>query len=278
MAKNEIINMKKRFLLFMFCVVIFLSCAEPDEMPMRNSVHFHPRACNYVYGLLGCTLTPEQAQAYDESHIYNDGYRADIQKDSVYSIDRVLLEIYTTDRDRDSLFKSTLYSIFMLFSEDMEKDFTAPRLPVLESQLEKSFSGSVNFMDETRSVENPSYINIVYVEYRTDEVQALTISALDAPLFGQPAGTPLNDYFEIDMFHPDFIASALTQGLVFDRFEKKPKTIREWLNYTPLASPGIFLRFSSTATALPVSTRFVVTMQTNKKFLRDTTEMIHIIR
>ena len=87
-----------------------------------------------------------------------------------------------------------------------------------------------------------------------------------------------NVLHQLSELQPDFIASSLTQGLVFDRFEDKPKTIREWLYYSPLASPGIFLRFSSTPSELPVSTRFVVTMETNKKVLRDTSEVIHIVR
>ena len=271
--------MGKKFLLILFCALFLFSCEETeDEMGSGNFVEFHPRECNYVYSLLGCTLTKEQVQAYDEANIYNDGYRADIQKDSVYSADRVLLLVYTTDRSRDSLFNAVLYSIFMVFSEDKENDFTAPHLPILVNQLTKSFGRTILPPEKTRSIDLPSSLGVILMEYRTDAVRNLTISSLDATLFGCPAGTPLNDYFEIDMYQPDFIASSLTQGLVFDRFEDKPKTIREWLYYSPLASPGIFLRFSSTPPELPVSTRFVVTMETNKKVLRDTSEVIHIVR
>lgn len=271
--------MGKKLSLFLFCALFFLSCEETEETGVGRVLEFHPRECNYVYGLLGCTLTEEQVQAYNEANIYNDGYRADIQKDSVYSADRVLLLIYTTDRSRDSLFNAVLYSIFIVFSEDIENDFTAPHLPVLENQLTKSFERTIIPSDRTRAIDEPSFLQgPLRMEYRTDAVRNLTISSLDATLFGHPAGTPLNDYFEIDAYQPDFIASSLTQGLVFDRFEKKPKTIREWLYYSPLASPGIFLRFSSVPPELPVSTRFVVTMETDKKVLRDTSQIIHLVR
>lgn len=271
--------MGKKLSLFLFCALFFLSCEETEETGGGRVLEFHPRECNYVYGLLGYKLTEEQAQGCDSAFIYEKGYGIDIQPNSVYSVAKVLFVIYTTDRDRDSLFNAVMRTIFILSFEERESDFTAPHLPVLENQLTKSFGRTIIPSERTRAIDEPSFLQgALRMEYRTDAVRNLTISSLDATLFGHPAGTPLNDYFEIDVYQPDFIASSLTQGLVFDRFEKKPKTIREWLYYSPLASPGIFLRFSSVPPELPVSTRFVVTMETDKKVLRDTSQIIHLVR
>lgn len=120
---------------------------------------------------------------------------------------------------------------------------------------------------------------VIDMEYRTTGIRKLNIYSKDATLFGKSPGVSLNDYFNIFLYEPNFIASYETRSLVYGFRSKKPTAISEWLSLSPMAQPGMYLLLNTVPEETPLKTCFIVEVETYTGLvLRDTTTSVTLTR
>ena len=116
--------------------------------------------------------------------------------------------------------------------------------------------------------------------YRTEEMTGLTITA-DKELFGRPAGSILNDYFELfstigSYKVPIQFFFTADKELITKSVEKM--SIEEFLTYRPMAPAIMYLKFNETPPEVPIDVRLTVTMTVRgKEPLTKTTGIITLL-
>jgi hypothetical protein len=237
-------------LVFFLTGMILIGCKDNNDDEENYFIKFQPRKCTHI------NLISEKRVGT----IYND----------------VVYYDYTDIEDKSTL-KANDYVLALFTTNGLgEEDFDTS-LPELEKEIEINYKQLVNSRKSKSIGGNNTkvYTSMIDIRYRIDGVKSLTISSLDAPLFGKPIGTSLNQYFEIFNYDPDFIASYEIKRLVYGFTDTdKPTAIDEWLSLSPMAQPSMFLRINAEPENLPVTLRFKVDMETTDGiFISDTTKV-----
>lgn len=242
--------MKMKILLFLTTLVM-LSCIDNNRDVVDYFLKFQPRKCNSIG-----VISKQSVGATYNNVVYFDYYN--IEANTSLKNSDYILALYTSNGRG-------------------EKDLDSP-IPALEKEIELSFKKRSNNMKVKSANMNDTgyYTTLHEINYRIDGIRYLNISSLDAPLFGKPTGTSLNQYFEIFKYDPDFIASYDGKRLVYGYTDKeKPTAIDEWLSLSPMAQPSMFLRLNATPENLPITLRFKVDMETTDGIIiSDTTKVV----
>lgn len=230
--------MKKFFLLW--SLVSFVASCEEDFVIIEETydntetvaLNFVPREVSQVW------LIPGKYDNGDKGHFY-----ALTESDSAtVACSNLFLEVLTSDQLPAAIYLTGFGETFNVEDED--------RLPDLEVQIEEDF---FNYYASTR-------LNLKDMEYRTDAVEALEITA-DQTLFGVPAGQSLNDYLTIIYYDPYYICGSNEQLLYGIEADDQPTCISDWLALDPLAQPSMDLMFRSVPDELPQKVCFTVTLR-----------------
>ena len=260
----------RQTILLLFTLLLLASCTDNNGNEENYFLEFRPRKANHVWTTACKIITTEY-----KGDIYYD-YKT-IYSDERLKIKDFFLSVVTADKRTDSLLK-TINPNFEFITFFSDNQFVTTGLSLMEKEIELSYkrrssSMKIKFHNNQDAASYDASINI---EYRIDGVRNLTISSLDAPLFGKPIGSSLNQYFEIFKYDPDFIASYDSKHLLYGYTDKdKPTAIDEWLSLIPMAQPTMFLRLNATPEYLPVTLRFKVDMQTTDGItISDTTKVI----
>ena len=247
-------------LILIFILAIASSCNR--DIPVSYSFSFYPRVCNYVY--IGPTRIITKTF---EDYTYYQYWNAEL--DESISIKEFLFSVAALKHNPDSL-SSGNTDYYMKTLEDTDEPDTA-----LEEQIE------TNYIQAGRKdmVSLPTNYPI-FIEYRLTGVKDFNIKAIDAQLFDEVIGNSLNKYLKIVNYEPNFIASSINRNLLYGFTDTdKPESIEEWLSLHPLANESMYFAFSVESDKLPLSTRFVVEMETEDGvLLSDTTNMITLIK
>ncbi len=218
--------MKKRLLL-LFLLPFLASCVTEDYME-ETSLDFIPRKAYYAWMIPG--------------KLVNGHYQSLQDKDSTgVPCSQFFMEIVTSNQQLASPSIGDFGDTFQT------SDFY--RISGLEEQIEYDYFNDIL----TR-------MNLVTMEYRTDAVEALEITA-DQTLFGVPAGQSLNDYLDIVRYEPYYICGSNGQLLYGKGTNDKPTRINDWLALDPLAQPSMDLMFQSVPDELPQEVSFTVTLR-----------------
>jgi len=252
-------------------VMIFSSCKDGSEINEGYFLSFRPRQVKNVFITFG-----EKQFRYYEGVKYFTYYG--LEADRVAE-DQFFISILTSNYDirmdyaeANPDYDPATFPINIFYLSHW-KNLEDP-LPSVEQQIEldrKKWSRS-------DGVSEKDYMNMIEVEYRTTEIKSLNISALNAPLFGKPAGEPLNDFFTIIDFEPPVIVSAPTERLVYGYSSGNyPTSIDEWLSLSPFGQAAMWLEPNRKIEGLPLQVQFVVQMETaDGLLLSDTTRVITI--
>lgn len=254
----------------MLIALLFVSCKDESGNEENYFFEFYPRKANHVWATPCKIITTEY-----KGDLYFD-YKT-INSDEQLKIKDFFLSVVTADKRTDSLIKKVnpLFEFITFYSDSK---FISLGDATLEKEIEMNFKKRSNSV-QIKSIGDQSsneYTSKIDIEYRIDGVVNFKISSLDAPLFGKPIGTSLNQYFEIFKYDPDFISSYENKRLLYGYTDKlKPTSIDEWLSLKPLAQPTMFLRLNAMPENLPVTVRFKVDMETTDGIIiSDTTKVI----
>lgn len=245
--------MKKFYLSICLLCSILASCNKENVDNTESfSLNFYPREVSNTWISPGIkvknafTIDGEQITAYDFRQSESDQFSAN----------ELFLSICTSN-------EAPRKGQFIVAGGD---DSKGEHIPALERQIETDYR------------DMPTRANVVTMEYRTNGVKAITITA-DKTLFGVPAGSSLNDYLTIAKYEPDYICGTNLQVLYGKGDQNKPTEIASWLQLKPLAQPNMFLSLSSIPEELPQEVCFSVTLITDKdNTLTYTTKPIRIIK
>ncbi|MFV0391687.1 MAG: hypothetical protein ACK5KP_07385 [Paludibacteraceae bacterium] len=233
-------------LLFLFGIVLLAGCTGDDNYGGSYTLVFLPHKSNFI------RVASKQRieRTYDNKNWF-DTYH---------------------DLDANASLRSSDYAIRLNTSNGYSKADLDTGIPTLEEEIERSFRRCFK-SNSGKSGESTALFEIFYC---VDPIADLTISALDTPLFGKPAGASLNEYFEISKYDPDFIASYDSKRLLYGYTDvDKPTAIDEWLSLHPMAPHIMFLRLNATPGELPVTLRFKVDMETTYGIVvSDTTKVV----
>lgn len=259
----------KTFILLL-TTLLLISCKDNNGNDESYFLEFYPRKANHIWTTPGKIITTEY-----KGYIYYD-YKT-IYSDEQLKIKDFFLSVVTADKRTDSLLK-TINQLFEFITFYSDSKFISLGNSTLEKEIEMNYKKHSNSI-KVKSIGNQNTnINTskIDIEYRIDGVVNFNISSLDAPLFGKPIGTSLNQYFEIFKYDPDFIASYESKRLLYGYTDKvKPTAIDEWLSLSPMAQPTMFLRLNTIPENLPVTLRFKVDMETTDGItISDTTKVI----
>lgn len=260
----------RQTILLLLTLLLLASCTDNNGNEENYFLEFRPRKANHVWATPCKIITTEY-----KGDLYYD-YKT-INSDDKLKINDFFLSVITADKRTDSLIKTVNPNFeFITFFSDSE--FISQGIENLEKEIELNYKRYLNSM-KAKSIGNQNaydYTSKIDIEYRIDGVVNFNISSLDAPLFGKPIGTSLNQYFEIFKYDPDFIASYESKRLLYGYTDKvKPTAIDEWLSLSPMAQPTMFLRLNTTPENLPVTLRFKVDMETTDGItISDTTKVI----
>lgn len=228
-----------------------ISCKDKYVDDENYFIEFQPRNCNIVG-----VLSKQKVETKYNNEIYFD----------------------FIDLTENTLIKSSNYTLVINTSNGRGQNDFDPSLSSLEKEIELNYKKYESSLKAKSSVNDASsvFTNKIDIRYRIDGVVNFNISSLDAPLFGKPIGTSLNQYFEIFKYDPDFIASYESKRLLYGYTDKvKPTAIDEWLSLSPMAQPTMFLRLNTIPENLPVTLRFKVDMETTDGItISDTTKVI----
>ena len=230
---------------FLLITVVLTACKDINGNDDNYFLEFNPRKCKHI----------EVFSKQSVGTLYNNVIYYDYH-----------------DMEVNSSVKNNDY-ILVLYTGTIE--LTDP-IPSLENEIELSYKKRSGNMKSKSVINNETgeCEALIEISYRVDGVRNLSISSLDAPLFGKPTGTSLNQYFDIFKYDPDFIASYESKALLYGYTDKdKPTAIDEWLSLNPMAQPSMFLRLNATPENLPVTLRFIVDMETTDGIvISDTTK------
>jgi len=246
--------MKQKTLLLL-TIILLAGCTDNNENETNYNFKFYPRKANHVWAT--------------GIKIINTDYKT-INSEENIKISDFFVSVVTADKRTDSLIR-TVNPNFEYVTFFSDGQFVAPGLPSLEKEIELSYKRQWKNTDN--GSDNLAFVDI---DYRVAGVVNFNISSLNAPLFGKPIGSSLNQYFEIFKYDPDFIASSDSKRLVYGYADKgKPTAIDEWLSLSPMAQPTLFLRLNATPENLPISVRFKVDMETTDGIIiSDTTKVV----
>ncbi len=257
--------MIKKFLNTAILLLLLTGCDLIDSK-VDPGIEFLPRSSNRVWFVSGV----QSPNAYYGEFLYD--YKA-LRSDSVVCKD-FFLSVFTGNDSLSAKFKR-YENRFVVFLQGPTSGLETSNLS-LEKEIEKSY---LKFINSGRSgFSTKSYDIITPMEYRIDGISKFSISALDKSLFGEKAGTSLNNYFEIFKYEPDFIASNETKTLLYGFGNNdKPSDITEWLNLHPMSAPCIYIRLKQVPEHLPLSVRFKVDIETSDgKASSDTTKVLYL--
>ncbi len=257
-------------LLLLLTIILLMSCKDNNGDEENYFLVFRPRKANHVWATPCKIITTEY-----KGDLYYD-YKTLSINDNLKAKD-FFLSVVTADKRTDSLIKS-INPLFEYITFYSDSKFISQDIATLEKEIEMNYKRRSNSL-KIKSYNNQateSYDASISIEYRIDGVVNFNISSLDAPLFGEPIGTSLNQYFEIFKYEPDFIASYDSKKLLYGYTDKdKPTTIDEWLSLSPLAQPTMFLRLNATPDNLPITLRLKVDMETTDGIIiSDTTKVV----
>lgn len=259
----------KTFILLLTTLVM-ISCKDNNGNEDNYFLEFYPRKANHVWSAPCRVITTEY-----NGELYYD-YKTLSIDDKLKAKD-FFISIVTADKRTDSLIKS-INPDFEFITFYSGNKFISQGIPTLEKEIEMNYNRRSNSMKAKSIANQNANVNTskINIEYRVDGITDFDISSLDAPLFGKPIGTSLNQYFEIFKYDPDFIASYDSKRLVYGYTDKeKPTAIDEWLSLSPMAQPSMFLRLNATPENLPVTLRFKVDMETTDGIIiSDTTKVV----
>ncbi len=228
-----------------------ISCKDRSVNDENYFIEFQPRNCNIVG-----VLSKQKVETKYNNEIYFD----------------------YIDLTENTLIKSSNYTLVVSTSNGRGQNDFDTSISSIEKEIELNYKKWVSILKAKSSINDASnvFTNKIDIRYRIDGVVNFNISSLDAPLFGKPIGTSLNQYFEIFKYDPDFIASYESKRLLYGYTDKvKPTAIDEWLSLSPMAQPTMFLRLNTIPENLPVTLRFKVDMETtNGITISDTTKVI----
>lgn len=248
--------------LAVIAALIFTTACNRENINTNYTFSFYPRVAEYVYTTPAHIIT----NTYQDKIHYE--YK-ELEKDKPVKITDFLLAVSTYNFDLELVRRGELSFMDSKFKID-ERD------EQLENMLETNYIQAGRKKIVALSTESP-----IQIEYRITGVKKLTVKALDTPLFGKPTNSYLNDFLRIVKYQPDFIASYTTRNLLYGFSDSnKPGDIEEWLSLMPLANETMYLGFSEPVQEnLPLSTRFVVEMETDDGvLLSDTTDMITLTK
>jgi len=271
----------KNYVLFIVIVVVsFTSCKKEESNKEGYSFVFLPRKVKMVF------ISPGTKIFYEGSKDLNN--YATLFENSVPE-DQFFISILTSNYDpRPDLAKDnpnydpkSSMPIGYPYSFDNLDD----PIPSVEQQIKLDFEKDVKQNSSGNGSANNSE-HIIFLEYRTSQIKALTVSTLNTPLFGRQAGESLNDFFDIVLYDPAVIISAPTERLVcgFSILNHNnppgkefPTSIDEWLNFRPFGQASMYLSPNKKMEGLPLNVQFVVQMETAEGLvLSDTTRTITI--
>jgi hypothetical protein len=210
-------------------------------------ISFYPRVCSHIEWL----PTVRSLSSYGDERYYE--YVTMAESGSVNAENFVLMLYSTNGRGENELDAS---------------------IPSLEKEIKLSYQTAASSSSES----DGDGLALIEMEYRTTGIRKLNICAKDAVLFGKEPGVSLNDYFDIVLYMPDFIASSDTQSLVYGFDSTKPTGISEWLSLSPLAQPSMYFHLNTIPDEAPLNTCFIVQMETSAGVvLADTTFSVRLI-
>lgn len=238
----------KRFqffgLLLLSTALLFNSC-EQEHVEFYDFV-FTPRACKFI------KVEPASIQDANPTGDSIAEFIIEKQNASIKAQD-FSLRISTMNFNIDSIQKFNVADYKQLLNN------TDKRMKGLEEIIYN------NYILASRTNKNiPLDVkSIIFIEYRITGVKSFNIKSLDATLFDEAQGSSLNAYFKIKKFAPDFIASFKSSNVEygFDN-SNKPSDIDTWLSLLPLANESMYLTISRKPDRLPLTTRFLVEMET----------------
>jgi hypothetical protein len=240
--------MKRILFLGLFILIFLTGCDTTTSSQQGPALTFLPRICS----LIGCRPMRRVEQSYDGTKYYE--YQKTEENESVNAENLVLL-FYTGNN-------GGLY------------DYDEP-IPSLEKEIELDYKQAYTSYGKSGG-EGMAFIDI---NYRTTGIRKLNIYAKDAVLFGKTPGVSLNDYFDIVLYEPNFIASYDTRSLIYGFRSSKPAKISEWLSLSPMAQPGMYLHLNTVPEEAPLNTCFIVQAETSTGLiLSDTTITVALIR
>ena len=263
-TKNKIV-----FKLTIILVLVFAnSCYW--ESPSSYWFIFYPRECNYVYIEPARVITK-----IVDGHTYYE-YR-DMESDESISMKDFSLQFLTLKHNLDSLRYGSM-DYYMNTLVDINEHDSA-----LEEQIKTSYNQANKRTGSFRSAGNSDICAEpppVTIEYRLNGIKKINTKAIDAQLFDETVGSSLNKYLKILQYEPDFIASSISRNLLYGFTDAgKPESIEEWLSLQPLANESMYFAFNMESDKLPLSTRFVVEMETEDgRLLSDTTNVITLTK
>jgi hypothetical protein len=273
LLKNKSI-MRNYGLLLIIAAALLSSCKkDPSVIKEGYFIVFYPREISSVYIIPGIQQFVDYQGITLINHLDFEG--------NVISQDNVFFSIQTSNHDIrlefSQLDSTHIYSPYspMPIHYFSSSDFSFLDTPntYIEQQIKSDYDKDVRARSK-----GGDYNVMIRMEYRTTEIKGLTISTLNTPLFGKPAGASLNDFFTIAYYEPPVIVSAPTDRLVYGYSSKEyPASIDEWLNVSPLGQPNMYLVPNKKMEGLPLDVQFVVQMETaDGLVMADTTRVLTI--
>lgn len=258
----------KRNLILIITVLALISCEINNEMKESYFFIFYPRKANHVWVTPCKIITTEY-----KGDLYYEYLK--INSDERLKINDFFLSVITADKRIDSLIKESINPLYEYITFSFGSKFTSQGIPALEKEITLNYNKYIKSRSAKNNNNNGFGDSSENIEYREDGIEKFNITALDAPLFGKPIGTSLNQYFEIFNYSPNFISSYENKSLLYGYTDKvKPTTIDEWLSLAPLAQPTMFLRLNTIPENLPLTLRFKVDMVTTDGIMiTDTTKI-----
>jgi len=161
-------------------------------------------------------------------------------------------------------------------SKDSTYNFTFldSHIDYIEQQIKQDF----DVHNQIGTAKGINYADLIGLEYRITEIKNIAISTVNTPLFGKPAGEPLNEFFTIVNYDPSIIISAPTETLVYGHSSNRyPTSIDEWLRLSPFGQSNMYLEPNRKMEGLPLDVQFVVQMETAEGLvISDTTRVLTI--
>ena len=264
----------KNYVFLLIFIMLLDSCRDKSGPTQDVNLDFRPRKVTNAF------ITPgKQRISYFQGNKQIDYLNLD--ENSVIE-DEFLISILSSNYDL-RLYYTQINPDFVnrpmtIFFPPYRENLDDP-IPEVEQQIRSDFEKHLNQNVSSSSSAGDKSV-LVEEEYRTTQIKALNISALNTPLFGKPAGESLNDCFDIVKFDPPVIVSAPTQRLVFGYTSKEyPASIDEWLNLYPFGQASMYLAPNKKMEGLPLDVQLVVEMETDEGLvLRDTTRMFTITK
>lgn len=143
---------------------------------------------------------------------------------------------------------------------------------------DNGFPGLESLMERDYRAVAATRMNLVPMEYRLTSLDDVVLTA-DKPLFGIPAGMPLNECLRIEEYLPDCICGSNKQLLYGFGDKSKPATLDAWLRLKALAQPAMYLGFTSVPDELPQEVSFSLSVTTaDGDVLTHTTDPIEWLR